>query len=270
MLTKLTQRIKDEEEKVEREFNAAWEQLAPDGGERLLELAAALATELEAAAKSTRQPACADARTLHADALAAAPELLRTMRAFVEDAGGVFEMPPPIGEVARGAPFADDADTLERVVKSLERVVEKADSDYAGDHTRVIDLVRATGRFDTPARLADALEMLLDPPSDSDAPAMRIVRCKDKFNNPRDGCVMRAVVGMRTRNAVRRASACCDSQVPRYDCECDVRRVGPHWRATAAPRCDLQTQARGTRELRHLARSQPRARRCPCCNISNS
>ena len=84
------------------------------------------------------------------------------------------------------------ADTLERVVKCLERVVEKADSDYAGDHTRVIDLVRATGRFDTPARLADALETLLDPPGDSDAPAMRIVRCKDKFNNPRDGCVARA------------------------------------------------------------------------------
>ena len=190
MLTKLTQRIKDEEEKVEREFNAAWEQLAPDGGERLLELAATLATELEAAAKSTRQPACADARTLHADALAAAPELLRAMRAFVEGAGGVFEMPPPIGEVARGAPFADGTDTLERVVKSLERVVEKADSDYAGDHTRVIDLVRATGRFDTPTRLADALVMLLDPPGDADASAMQVVRCKDKFNNPRDGCVL--------------------------------------------------------------------------------
>ena len=191
MLTKLTQRIKDEEEKVEREFDAAWEQLAPDGGERLLEVAAALATELEAAAESTRQPACADAHTLHADALATAPELLRAMREFVEDAGGVFEMPPPIGEIARGAPFADGADTLERVVKSLERVVEKADSDYAGDHTRVIDIVRATGRFDTPACLADALVMLLDPPGDDDAPAMRVVRCKDKFNNPRDGCVMR-------------------------------------------------------------------------------
>ena len=186
MLTKLTQRIKDEEEKVEREFDAAWEQLAPDGGERLLEVAAALATKLEAA---VCQPACADARTLHADALAAAPELLRAMRAFVEGAGGVFEMPPPIGEVARGAPFADGADTLERVVKSLERVVEKADSDYAGDHTRVIDLVRATGRFDTPTRLADALVMLLDPPGDADASAMQVVRCKDKFNNPRDGCV---------------------------------------------------------------------------------
>ena len=49
MLTKLTQRIKDEEEKVEREFDAAWEKLAPDGGERLLEVAAALATKLEAA-----------------------------------------------------------------------------------------------------------------------------------------------------------------------------------------------------------------------------
>ena len=200
MLTKLTQRIKDEEEKVEREFDAAWEQLAPDGGERLLQVAAALATELEAALpESTRQPACADAHTLHADALATAPELLRAMREFVEDAGGVFEMPPPIGEIARGAPFADDVDTLERVVKSLERVVEKADSDYAGDHTRVIDLVRATGRFDTPTRLADALEVLLDPPGDGDAPAMRVVRCKDKFNNPRDGCVMRLASACATR-----------------------------------------------------------------------
>ena len=65
-------------------------------------MAAALATELEAAAESTRQPACADAHTLHADALAAAPELLRAMREFVEDAGGIFEMPPPIGEVLLG------------------------------------------------------------------------------------------------------------------------------------------------------------------------
>ena len=34
---------------------------------------------------------------------------------------------------------------------------------------------------------------------DGDTPAMRVVRCKDKFNNPRDGCVMRLASACATR-----------------------------------------------------------------------
>ena len=64
---------------------------------------------------------------------------------------------------------------------------EKAMMDYAGDHLRVIDLVRATGRFETPAELASAIEGRLMAPGSP----LRVMRVKDKFTSPRDGCVVR-------------------------------------------------------------------------------
>ena len=76
----------------------------------------------------------------------------------------------------------------EATVKGLERARAKVDDDYDGDARRVVDFVRASGTFETPADLVSALAHLdenLD--TDDDAPRLRVVRAKDKFNHPRDG-----------------------------------------------------------------------------------
>ena len=61
------------------------------------------------------------------------------------------------------------------------------DDDYDGDARRVVDFVRASGTFETPADLVSALAQLDVIPFDDHTPRLRVVRAKDKFNHPRDG-----------------------------------------------------------------------------------
>ena len=76
----------------------------------------------------------------------------------------------------------------EATVKGLERARAKMDDDYNGDARRVVDFVRASGIFETPADLVSALAQLDETPDiDDRAPRLRVVRAKDKFNHPRDG-----------------------------------------------------------------------------------
>ena len=88
---------------------------------------------------------------------------------------------PPIGKVTSGEPL--DEDEVRETVKKIDRVHEKTLSDYEGDHRRVVDLVRASCIFETAAGLTSAIEFL------KSSALLRVVRTKDRFNNPRDGCV---------------------------------------------------------------------------------
>ena len=95
---------------------------------------------------------------------------------------------PPIGEVRSDMLLENEP--VDETVKKIDRVHEKATSDYGGDYRRVVDLVRASVIFETPEQLANAIDLHLLSPGG----LLRVVRAKDKFNNPRDGCA-RAVWG---------------------------------------------------------------------------
>ena len=64
-------------------------------------------------------------------------------------------------------------------LKTLDRILEKSYTDYAGDPLRVVDIVRGTAVFITLAQLAFALESLLD-----NSCELLVVRAKDRMNNP--------------------------------------------------------------------------------------
>ena len=65
---------------------------------------------------------------------------------------GVFLLGPPVGKVAPDVPLTDLS--VQRTVKKIDRVREKASAEYGGDHRRVVDLVRASAIFETPAALS--------------------------------------------------------------------------------------------------------------------
>ena len=108
------------------------------------------------------------------------------MRAFVQRAGGTFTIPPGDKVPCDAPPLTPER--CEATVKDLDRARAKADDDYDGDARRVVDFVRASGIFETPAHLVSALAQLDETPDLEDhAPRLRVVRAKDKFNHPRDG-----------------------------------------------------------------------------------
>ena len=65
--------------------------------------------------------------------------------------------------------------------KSRSRAVEKIEADYAGDHRKLVDVVRASAIFDSFAQLRLAVEGLLD-----EGCPLIVVRAKDRFNYPLD------------------------------------------------------------------------------------
>ena len=108
---------------------------------------------------------------------------------------------PPIGKVEPGATLDDEA--MRETVKKIDRVHEKTQSDYGGDHRRVVDLVRASCIFETAADLTAGIEAL------DERALLRVLRAKDRFNHPRDGCagrVSRASAGGRAGAAMGRFS----------------------------------------------------------------
>ena len=80
------------------------------------------------------------------------------MKTWVESLGGRYDKGP---------------------LKTIERILEKSYTDYAGDPLRVVDIVRGTAVFVTLAQLAFALESLLD-----NSCELLVVRAKDRMNNP--------------------------------------------------------------------------------------
>ena len=102
------------------------------------------------------------------------------MRAFVKRAGGTLKLGPPVGKVGTSSVLSDDE--LRATVKQKYRTQEKINTDYNGDCTRVVDIVRASAVFETPAEAAAALELLEKPDSE-----LRVVRAKDRFGTPIDG-----------------------------------------------------------------------------------
>ena len=55
------------------------------------------------------------------------------------------------------------------------------ENDYGGDHTKVVDIVRASGIFPNFMALTLAVEMLMSPEC-----SLIVVRAKDRFNKPTD------------------------------------------------------------------------------------
>ena len=99
---------------------------------------------------------------------------------MVEAAHGAFKLPPPVLDVQPGATISHD--DFRKTVKAEARVKDEIESDYAGDQRRVVDLVRASTVFETPAQLSSALAQLTAAGS-----PLRLVRVKDHFNKPVSG-----------------------------------------------------------------------------------
>ena len=63
----------------------------------------------------------------------------------------------------------------------MGRIVEKTELEYGGDYTKVLDVVRASGIFESASHLADLIERL------GAAAGVTVVRVKDRFNYPASG-----------------------------------------------------------------------------------
>ena len=65
--------------------------------------------------------------------------------------------------------------------KGRARAVEKCENDYGGDHTKLVDVVRASAIFTSFVQLTSAVQALL-----REGSPLIVVRAKDRFNNPTD------------------------------------------------------------------------------------
>ena len=182
-LQTLERRIAAARDGAKSKFDAAWERLRLEGGDELLEVAAGLA---ERHSGVVRHPSASSIQTtsdLHAQAMDVAPQILRSMRSVVENAGGLLSLPPPVLMLHPHDAFPSDLD-VRNTVKGIERSQEKIDADYGGDCTRIVDMVRASGVFSTPSEMTKALRLMSD---GSASCPLRIMRVKDRFGTPQDG-----------------------------------------------------------------------------------
>ena len=158
------------------------------GGELLLTRTAALAAKYKA--RTPPMQPCGDegisVERVHEIAVQSCPEMLHAMRTFVEQAGGKLVIPPDT-EIKLDDPELG-VEQCQNTVKKLERAKSKAVGDYGGDARRLVDLVRASALFDFPTELANALDKFESAPAtETDAPRLRIVRVKDRLDNPDAG-----------------------------------------------------------------------------------
>ena len=65
--------------------------------------------------------------------------------------------------------------------KTRARAIEKIEGDYGGDHTKLVDAVRASAIFKTFLQLTLAVQALLE-----EGCTLIVVRAKDRFNKPLD------------------------------------------------------------------------------------
>ena len=166
----------------------AFDNLMPFGGELLLTRTAALAAKYKA--RTPPMQPCGDegisVERVHEIAVQSCPEMLHAMRTFVEQAGGKLVIPPDT-EIKLDDPELG-VEQCQNTVKKLERAKSKAVGDYGGDARRLVDLVRASALFDFPTELANALDKFESAPAtETDAPRLRIVRVKDRLDNPDAG-----------------------------------------------------------------------------------
>ena len=156
----------------------------PFGGEAMLIRAASVAGKYT---DTPTQP-CDEGVSLervHANAVRWCTAMLNAMRAFVEQAGGKLMLPPHT-ELKLDDPTLC-IDQCVKTVKTIERALEKVDGDYNGDARRLVDLVRASAVFEKPTELEAALELLesmMTVGSDGSSSCLRLVRAKDRLNNP--------------------------------------------------------------------------------------
>ena len=68
-------------------------------------------------------------------------------------------------------------------LKSKARIVEKAEKEYNGDYSRLVDVVRASAVFESAADLGRFVASL----AGDDAMEVKVVRAKDRFNHDISG-----------------------------------------------------------------------------------
>ena len=157
----------DKREDMEK-FAVAWSKLIETGNAgdeaRLLNALDALARR--SALPNGKQPTPKQAPTLaNVDALIeqadeVAPSFHNFLRTLVEQRGGKYLQGPN---------------------KTRARSIEKIEGDYGGDHTKLVDVVRASAIFTTFMQLTLFVEVLLE-----EGCTLIVVRAKDRFNAPLD------------------------------------------------------------------------------------
>ena len=152
-----------------QKFSSAWSLLVKSGGKGdeawLLKSLRTLAKASEL--PNGKQPIPKQPATLYTNvdelveqADKVAPGFHRLLEALVEEHAGKYHPGPN---------------------KTRARAIEKIEKDYSGDHTKLVDVVRASAIFMTLMQLARFADALLAPGC-----AMVVVRAKDRFNSPLD------------------------------------------------------------------------------------
>ena len=184
LLLEVAKRVKAAEDESKQKFDELFDEMMPFGGEAMLTRAASVAGKYT---ETPTQP-CDEGVSLervHANAVRWCPGMINAMRAFVEQAGGKLMLPPHT-ELKLNDPTLS-IDQCVKTVKAVERAQEKVDGDYDGDARRLVDLVRASAIFEKPTELEAALELLesmMATGNDGSSSCLRLVRAKDRLNNP--------------------------------------------------------------------------------------
>ena len=147
-------------------YDNAWkdlEQADPAAAKRVLEGAARLARQHGAAPRQGDH--VKDVHALMEEAAMIEPRFHAAIESVVVEAGGKF---------------------LQGPLKKVERVFEKVEMDYDGDHLRVVDIVRDSAVFLTMGGYAQAVKRLLE----GDC-GVEVVRAKDRLAHGGNsyGCV---------------------------------------------------------------------------------
>ena len=103
---------------------------------------------------------------------------LANVEALIEQAD---EVAPSFHVFLRALVKEKGGDYLQGPNKTRARAVEKIEGDYGGDHTKLVDVVRASAIFLTFMQLTLFVEALLE-----EGCLLIVIRAKDRFNKPLD------------------------------------------------------------------------------------
>jgi len=168
-LDKLHDQVVIDKQEDKDRFTQAWKKLVLTGGpndeRRLLRTLEQLAKQTAISGTGKQPTPQQDTKIASVDHLLEQADTVSAtfheqLKAIVKQCGGEYQPGPN---------------------KSRVRAVEKMENDYDGDHTKLVDIVRASGIFPNFLCLAMAVDILMSPDC-----ALIVVRAKDRFNKPTD------------------------------------------------------------------------------------
>jgi hypothetical protein len=174
----LLARVAEQQQIASVLFTIAWDSYPSNDRQGLLNVT----TELRDTIPSSVQQNITNVTALYEQGKQAAPEMLKAMANATFSAGGLLSLPPPALLQTSSDTFDVLTDTeLKSTIKGFARVQEKTNDNYDGDASKILDIVRASAVFETPAEITVFLNEL------NNSDTLSIVRLNDRMKHPQNG-----------------------------------------------------------------------------------